>query len=72
MASVPEIWGFAEVVEFLGVSTQRATVLTNRHDFPAPLQTLASGRIWVADEVRAWERRRRERYPGPLTGGEDL
>jgi predicted DNA-binding transcriptional regulator AlpA len=65
MASVPEIWGFAEVVEFLGVSQQRATVLTNRHDFPTPIQELASGRIWLADAVREWQRRRRERYPGP-------
>jgi hypothetical protein len=47
-------------------------VLIHRHDFPAPLQTLASGQIWVADEVRASERPRRERYPGPLAGGEDL
>jgi hypothetical protein len=68
---VPEIWGYAEVVEFLGVSQQRANVLMGRHDFPAPIQTLASGRIWLADVVREWERKRRERYPGPLEA-EDL
>jgi predicted DNA-binding transcriptional regulator AlpA len=69
---VPEVWGFAEVAEFLGVSRQRVLVLVNRAGFPAPVQTLASGRIWLASDVREWERQRRERYPGPLDGGEDL
>jgi hypothetical protein len=69
---VEEVWGFAEVAEFLDVSRQRATILVNRPDFPAPVQTLASGRIWLAEAVREWARRRRERYPGPLEGGEDL
>jgi predicted DNA-binding transcriptional regulator AlpA len=70
--SLPEVWGFAEVADFLGVSRQRVLVLVNRPDFPAPIQTLASGRIWLARDVREWERQRRERYPGPLDGGEDL
>jgi prophage regulatory protein len=69
--SLPEVWGFAEVAEFLDVSRQRVLVLVNRPDFPAPVQTLASGRIWLASDVREWERQRRERYPGPLDGGED-
>jgi predicted DNA-binding transcriptional regulator AlpA len=70
--SLPEVWGFAEVAGFLGVSRQRVLVLVNRPGFPAPIQTLASGRIWLASEVREWERQRRELYPGPLDGGEDL
>lgn len=70
MAPMPEIWGFAEVAEFLNVSRQRATILTSRHDFPAPAAELASGRIWIADEVREWQRRRRARYPGPEESGD--
>lgn len=67
---VPEIWGYAEVVEFLGVSQPRANVLINRHDFPRPVAELAATRVWIADEVREWQRRRRERYPGPEESGE--
>jgi prophage regulatory protein len=58
-----EVWGFSEVVDFLNVSRARAAVLVNRPDFPPPIADLAQGRIWRADDVRAWERRRRERYP---------
>jgi predicted DNA-binding transcriptional regulator AlpA len=60
-----EVWGFSEIAEFLEISRPRATRLVNRHDFPQPIQTLASGRIWLADSVREWQRKRRARYPGP-------
>lgn len=65
-----EVWGFSEIVEYLELSRPRVTRLVNRPDFPAPVQVLASGRIWLADEVREWQRRRRERYPGPEETGE--
>lgn len=60
-----EVWGFSEIVDFLGVSRPRTTRLIARPDFPQPVQVLASGRIWLADEVREWQRRRRGRHPGP-------
>jgi hypothetical protein len=67
---VEEVWGFAEVVEYADVSRQQVAKLTNRPDFPAPVQVLASGRLWLADEVRAYFRARRERYPGPIDSDE--
>ena len=53
-----EVWALAEIVEYLGVSQQRVAVLVNRPDFPEPVQVLRVGRIWRADDVRAWKRRR--------------
>jgi hypothetical protein len=67
---LPEIWGYAEVVAYLEVSQQRATRLMNRPDFPLPVVELAATRVWLADDVREWQRRRRERYPGPEESGE--
>ena len=51
---VGEVWGVAEIVEYLSLSRQRVTVLVNRPDFPQPVQVLATGRIWRAGEVREW------------------
>ena len=58
-----EVWALAEIVEYLGVSQQRALVLSNRPDFPEPIAQLRVGRIWRAEDVRAWAQRWRERYP---------
>lgn len=45
----------AEVQQLLGgVSRQRASEIVNRSSFPAPLDTLASGRVWSRDAVVAW------------------
>jgi prophage regulatory protein len=56
---VHEVWAFAEIVAYLRVSHRRVAVLVNRPDFPAPVATLCAGRIWLAHDVRAWERDRR-------------
>ncbi|TDC31378.1 DNA-binding protein [Micromonospora sp. KC213] len=54
----------SEVAEYLGVSRQRAAILVDRPDFPAPIDTLTVGRIWDAAEVREYASRRRERNGG--------
>ena len=59
-----EVWALAEIVEYLGVSQARAAVLVNRQDFPEPAQYLRVGRIWRAEEVKAWARRRRALLEG--------
>ena len=47
--------GMAEVQQLLGgVSRQRAAQIVARPGFPAPLDTLATGRIWDRDAVVAW------------------
>ncbi|WP_204032813.1 hypothetical protein [Micromonospora qiuiae] len=47
--------GMAEIQQLLGgVSRQRASEIVARPTFPAPLDTLATGRIWARDDVLAW------------------
>ncbi|WP_442934899.1 hypothetical protein [Micromonospora sp. CPCC 205558] len=58
------VMALAEVADYLGVSRQRAAILVDRPDFPAPMETLTVGRIWDAVEVREYAARRRERNEG--------
>jgi hypothetical protein len=58
----------AEVAAFLGVSRQRAAVLVDRPDFPAPIDTLTVGRIWSAGDVRAYAEKRNRRTDGSDAG----
>lgn len=54
---LPEVWGAAEIARHLAVSRQRVQQLVlNRKTtgFPAPAATLDMGKIWLADDVRAW------------------
>lgn len=45
----------SEVQQLLGgVSRQRASEIVNRKTFPAPIDTLATGRIWDRAAVEAW------------------
>lgn len=56
-----ELIGPKEVAELLGVSRQRVTQLARQPGFPKPVAVLKAGKIWDADEIRAWaEKRRRE------------
>lgn len=54
MKAVPELAGLAEVAALLHVSKRTASRYTERPDFPEPLQRLASGPIWSANEVSRW------------------
>lgn len=38
----------------LGVSRQRVGQLAARPDFPEPLDVLAMGKVWAADDIRRW------------------
>ncbi len=53
--TVPRIMAAAEVIGLLGVSTARAHQLMKSADFPAPIATLRVGKIWLAEDVEAWE-----------------
>ncbi|MFV2021284.1 MULTISPECIES: hypothetical protein [unclassified Micromonospora] len=49
--------GISEIQQMLGgVSRQRASEIVNRSSFPAPLDTLAMGRIWSRAAVAEWIR----------------
>jgi prophage regulatory protein len=62
-----ELVGPAEIaVMFGGISRQRVYQLTSRSDFPAPVASLSTGKIWAFDDVVGYARRTgRELYPLP-------
>ena len=53
---MPELLGVAEVAKRLDVSKQRVTELAREHQlFPHPLAELASGPVWTAWQIGAFE-----------------
>lgn len=50
----PELAGLAEIAEMLRVTKRTAWTYTQRHDFPEPLDRLASGPVWRRADVEAW------------------
>jgi hypothetical protein len=57
--------GTAEAAGVVGVRPQNfVRDWASRADFPAPVATLASGRVWRESDVRAYARARRRPRPG--------
>ena len=56
----PELIGVAEVAARLVVSKQRVSELSRLEDFPTPVARLASGPVWVSDNlntfIKSWKR----------------
>ena len=54
-----------EIAQILGVSRQRVYQLMEAYDdFPAPLATLAVGRVWSRAAVEEWDRLHGDRPTG--------
>ena len=53
MSTAP-LLGISAIARRLGLSRQRAHVLAQRDDFPAPEHELDTGRVWPADAVEQW------------------
>jgi predicted DNA-binding transcriptional regulator AlpA len=53
--------GIAEIAEMLGVSKQRASELGGQDNFPRPMATLRSGRVWRRADIerfaKDWKRK---------------
>lgn len=49
-----EFMGSAEIGALFKVTRQRVQQLIARPDFPAPVAHLAMGKVWRAEDVRAW------------------
>lgn len=60
---VPTIAGVAEAAEILGWDKRRVITYLNRGSFPEPLASLASGRIWLRDDIEAYALEWRARHP---------
>ena len=53
---VPVLAGVAEAAEVMGWDKRRVITYIDRGRFPKPLQSLASGRVWVRSEVESFAR----------------
>jgi hypothetical protein len=64
---VPQVVGVAEAAEIMGWDKRRVVTYLDRGSFPEPLTSLASGRIWLREDVERfaeeWRARRRSREP---------
>jgi predicted DNA-binding transcriptional regulator AlpA len=62
---VPVLAGVAEAAEVMGWDKRRVITYIDRGRFPAPVQALASGRVWLRSDVEeyaeVWRARRRPR-----------
>ena len=54
--------GQQEIQKRLGYSRQWTSQIINRKGFPDPVDELAMGRIWLAEDVEKWIE---ENRPGP-------
>jgi hypothetical protein len=66
---IPQIAGVAEAAEIMGWDKRRVVTYLDRGSFPEPLTSLASGRIWLRDDLEAFSqewhgRRARAREKG--------
>ncbi|MGH2596830.1 MAG: hypothetical protein ACRDH7_12810 [Actinomycetota bacterium] len=66
---VPRIVGVAEAAEIMGWDKRRVVTYLDRGQFPEPLTSLASGRIWLREDVERYAKEWRELHPRPATFG---
>ena len=53
---VPPLAGVAEAAEIMGWDKRRVITYLNRGSFPEPLTALASGRIWLREDLETFAR----------------
>lgn len=59
---VPDVVGVAEAAEIMGWDKRRVVTYIDRGSFPEPITALASGRIWLREDVQAYADDWRARY----------
>jgi hypothetical protein len=60
---IPSVVGVAEAAEIMGWDKRRVVTYIDRGSFPEPLTTLASGRIWLREDVEAFAADWRASHP---------
>ena len=60
---VPRIVGVAEAAEIMGWDKRRVVTYLDRGQFPEPLTSLASGRIWLREDIETFAEDWRARHP---------
>jgi hypothetical protein len=51
---IPQVVGVAEAAEIMGWDKRRVITYIDRGSFPEPLTSLASGRIWLREDVEGY------------------
>ena len=62
--TVPVLAGVAEAAEVMGWDKRRVVTYLDRGRFPPPVQSLASGRVWLRADVEAFAAEWWARYEG--------
>jgi len=60
---IPTVVGVAEAAEIMGWDKRRVITYLDRGSFPEPLTTLASGRIWLREDIESYAERWRATHP---------
>lgn len=60
---VPQVVGVAEAAEIMSWDKRRVVTYLDRGQFPEPLTSLASGRIWLREDIERFANEWRERHP---------
>jgi hypothetical protein len=62
---IPAVVGVAEAAEIMGWDKRRVITYIDRGSFPEPLTTLASGRIWIREDIEGYADHWRATHPPP-------
>jgi len=60
---IPAVVGVAEAAEIMGWDKRRVVTYLDRGSFPEPLTALASGRIWLREDIEDFAVDWRARHP---------
>ena len=60
---IPTIVGVAEAAEIMGWDKRRVITYIDRGSFPEPITSLASGRVWLREDVEAYAADWLSRHP---------
>ncbi|MED4581858.1 hypothetical protein P9578_03595 [Brevibacillus choshinensis] len=52
--NLDDIMGLTEVCEMTGKSKSYIKMYQKRGQFPEPVKELASGPLWIRDQIQAW------------------
>jgi predicted DNA-binding transcriptional regulator AlpA len=64
---VPSVVGVAEAAEIMGWDKRRVITYIDRGSFPEPITSLASGRIWLREDVEEYAAAWRATHPTKRT-----
>jgi len=59
---IPRLAGVAEAAQVMGWDKRRVITYIDRGSFPEPVQTLASGRVWIRSDVQRFATEWKARY----------